>query len=243
MSRHAALGEDLAVVDDGHARAQLLELGEDVAADDDGLAHRPQFAEQLTQLDPCARVEAGRRLVEQEHLRIVDQRVRQAEALLHPARQRLDVGVALVGEVDELEQVADHPAPRRRAEAVAAGEEVEVLPDLHVVVDPERVRHEPEDATYLVGVPGDGPAGDLGLTGRRQQERREHPERRGLARAVRPDETEDLALGDVEVDAGHRDRPVVALDQAVGADDGGHSIVPVIATSTWKPTWSARSLT
>ena len=34
----AALGEHLAVIHDGHRRAQLLELGKDVAADQDGLA-------------------------------------------------------------------------------------------------------------------------------------------------------------------------------------------------------------
>ena len=57
----------------------------------------------------------GRRLVEQQHLRVVDEGVGQAQALLHAARQRLDVGVALVGEVDQLEQVADHPAAGGRA--------------------------------------------------------------------------------------------------------------------------------
>ena len=149
-------------VDDRDAGAQLLELGQDVAADDDGLAHRAQLAEQLAQLDPGARVEARGRLVEQQHLRIVDQRVGQAQPLLHPAREGLDVRVALVAEVDQLEQVGDHPAPAGRRQPVAAGEEVEVLPDLHVVVDAEGVGHEAEDAPDLVGVPGDRPAGDLG---------------------------------------------------------------------------------
>ena len=165
----AALGEDLAAIDDRDAGAQLLELGQDVAADDDGLAHRTELAEELAKLDPRARVETGRRLVEEQHLRVVDERVGEAQPLLHAARQVLDVGVALVAEIDQLEQVADHPAPAGRRQPVAAGEEVEVLPDLHVVVDPERVRHEPEDAPDLVGVPGHRPAGDLGLpaSGRR----------------------------------------------------------------------------
>ena len=91
----AALGQDLAAVDDRDAGAQLLELGQDVAADQDRLAHRAQLAEQLAQLDPGARVEARGRLVEQQHLRIVDERVGQAQPLLHAAREGLDVGVAL----------------------------------------------------------------------------------------------------------------------------------------------------
>ena len=87
----AALGQDLAAVDDRDAGAQLLELGQDVAADEDRLAHRAQLAEELAQLDPGARVEARGRLVEEQHLRIVDERVGQAQPLLHPARERLDV--------------------------------------------------------------------------------------------------------------------------------------------------------
>ncbi len=137
--RDATLGEDLAVIDDRDARAQLLELGEDVAADDDRLAHRAELAEELAQLDPGARVEARCGLIEEQDLRIVDEGVGQAQPLLHAARERLDVGVALVRR--------DRPgrAGRRssadaagRVKPVAAGEEVEVLPDLHVVVDPER---------------------------------------------------------------------------------------------------------
>ncbi len=154
----------------------------------------PQLAEQLAQLDPGARVEAGRRLVEEQDLRVVDEGVGEAQPLLHAARERLDVVVALVGEVHQLEQVADHPSPRGGRQAVAAREEVQVLPDLHVVVDPEDVRHEPEDAPDLVRVPCHGPAGDLRVAGRRLQEGRQDPERRGLAGAVRPDQAEDLAL-------------------------------------------------
>ena len=151
------------MVDDRDARAELLELGEDVAADEDRLAERPQLAEELAQLDAGPRVETGGRLVEEQHLRVVDERVGEAEALLHAARQALDVGVALVAEVDEVEQVADHLAPAGGRDAVAAGEEVEVLPDLHVVVDAEDVGHEAEDATHGVGVPADVDPGHLGL--------------------------------------------------------------------------------
>ena len=67
--------------------AQLLQLGEDVAADEHGLAHGAQLAEQLAQLDARARVEAGRRLVEQQHRRVVDERVGEAQPLLHAPRR------------------------------------------------------------------------------------------------------------------------------------------------------------
>ena len=170
-------------------------------------------------------------------------RVREAQPLLHAARQVLDVGVASLAEIDQLEQVADHPAPTGRGQPIAAREEVEVLPDLHVVVDTERVRHEPEDAPDLVGVPGHGPAVDLGAPGVGTEQGREHPQRGRLAGAVGPDQPEDLALVDGQVDAGHGDRPVVALDQALGADDRAHSTSPVMEMSIANPTPSVSSLT
>ena len=44
-------------------------------------------------------------------------------------------------------------------------------------------------------------AGDRGGAGGRLEQRRQHPQRGGLAGAVRAEEADDLALGDVEVDA------------------------------------------
>jgi hypothetical protein len=232
--RDLALGEHLAAVDDRDRRAQLLELREDVRGDEDRLAQAAELPEQLPQLDAGPRVEAGRRLVQQQHQRVVDQRVRQAQALLHAAREALDVRVALRPEVHQVQEVADHPPPALGGNAVAAGEEVQVLPDLHVVVDPEAVRHEPEDATHVVGVPANRRARDLGVAPVRDQERGEDPQRRRLAGAVRPHEPEDLALGDVQVQPAHGERLVVALDQARGRDDPAHSTVPSRRTRNWK---------
>ena len=149
--------------------------------------------------------------------RIVDQRVREAEPLLHAAREPRDVGVALGPQVHQLQQVADHAPPPLGVDAVAAGEEVQVLPDLHVVVDPERVRHEPEDAPDVVRVPAHGGAGDLRVAAVGDEQRGEDAQGRGLAGAVRADEAEDLALRDVEVQAGDGEGPVVALDEPRGA--------------------------
>ena len=198
------MGEHRAVIDDRHARAQLLELGKDVAADDDRLAQRPELTKQLAQLHARPRIQSGRRLVEQEHLRIVDQRVGQTQALLHAPRQRLDVRVSLVCQVDQVEQVADHPPPAGGGNPIAAAEEVQVLPDLHVVVDAERIRHESRDAAHLVGVPRDRVAADLGLARVRLEQGREDAQGGRLSRAVRPDETEDLARLDREVDPATR---------------------------------------
>ena len=86
----------------------------------------------------------------------------------------------------------------------------------------------------MVGVPGDRAAGDLGGPGRRAQERGQDAQGRRLAGAVGPDEAEDLARLDRQVDAGDGERAVVALDEAVGPHDRAHSMSPLIATSSAK---------
>ena len=102
-------------------------------------------------------------LVEDQHCRIVDQRVGQAEPLAHAARKRLDVCGPLVGEADDLEQLADHACAARGRNAVAAREEVEVLPDTQVVVDAVEVGHIADPAPDLDRVLRDRDAADEGL--------------------------------------------------------------------------------
>ena len=224
--RDPARRQDPPAVDDRHAGADLLELGEDVAADQDRLAERPQFAEQLAQLDARPRVEPRGRLVEEEDRRIVDEGVGEAEPLLHAAAEGLDVGVALFGEVDQVEQVADHLAPPPRRQPVAAGEEVEVLPDLHVVVDAEGVGHVADDPPRGGRLAADRDAADEGVAGGRREERGEHAQRRRLACAVRPHQAEDLVLADDQVEPADGEGAVEALGQAPRLDDGAHSITP-----------------
>jgi len=63
--------------------------------------------------------------------------------------------------------------------------------------DPDRGPHRPRFADDVVAGDGRPAAG-------RQQQRRQHPHRRRLAGAVGPEEAEDLALRDGDVDALHR---------------------------------------
>ena len=51
------------------------------------------------------RVEAGRRLVEEQDARAVHEREREVEAALHAARVAADLAVGRVGEADALEQL------------------------------------------------------------------------------------------------------------------------------------------
>ena len=136
-----AVHQQLAALDDADRRAAIGQLGEDVARNEDRLAHPAKFLEEGLDLDPRAGIEAGGRLVEDQHRRIVDQRFRQAEPLLHAARKAVDERLALAGQIEQVEHVADDLLPPRAGQLVGHGEEVQKLPDLHAVIDAEIVGH------------------------------------------------------------------------------------------------------
>src|SRR5207244_6689193 len=71
----------------------------------DGDAAAAQTLEQLADDAAADRVERRRRLVQEEHARRADERLRDPEALLHPLRHVLDTPAARVGEADEVEQL------------------------------------------------------------------------------------------------------------------------------------------
>src|SRR5437867_10126631 len=80
--------------DDPHAVGEHVGLLEVLRGQEDGDA---VLAREPSDLGPegraALRVEPGRRLVEEEHARAVDQRERQVEAALHPAGVALDLAV------------------------------------------------------------------------------------------------------------------------------------------------------
>ena len=69
-----------------------------------GLAALANAAHQLPDRTPRLRIEAGRELVEEHHVGIVDQRQRDEEPLLLAAGERHEPRVALVGEAELFEQ-------------------------------------------------------------------------------------------------------------------------------------------
>ena len=105
-------------------------------------------------------IQAAGRLVEDQHGRIVDQRLGQAEPLLHAARQAVDEVVAFVRQVQQLQHVADHLLAAGAGNLVGDGEEVEKLPDFHAVVDAEVVGHVADAAADVQRLLGDAVAVD-----------------------------------------------------------------------------------
>ena len=120
----------------------------------------------------------------------MDERGGELRALLVAERQRLRAAVGDLGEAEALEPLVGRRARPRAVDAVQAGEVDELVGDAHLRVQPALLRHvaEPRASGRV-----DRPAlpADLAAVG---LEHAEHdPHRRRLARAVRPDEAEELA--------------------------------------------------
>src|SRR5436309_15034791 len=88
-----ALSQDAPVLDEGDLVAELLRLAHVVRGQDDG---RPPLATEGgdlgTEADRDVRVEAERGLVEEQHLRIIEQRLGHRQTLLEPGGQRVVLG-------------------------------------------------------------------------------------------------------------------------------------------------------
>ena len=67
------LGDELAVVDDPDAVSEVVDLLEVLGRHEQRRALRLEVADDVPDVDPAARIDAGRRLVEEHHLRAADE--------------------------------------------------------------------------------------------------------------------------------------------------------------------------
>ncbi len=107
--------EDAPALDEGDAVAELLGLAHVVGGQDDGgVPLPPQLRDLGADADGHVRIEAERRLVEEEHLRIVQERLGEGQALLEPGGELVVLGLEVRGQLEPLEQLV-HAVPERRA--------------------------------------------------------------------------------------------------------------------------------
>src|SRR5574341_50026 len=84
-----AVGDDLAAVDDDRARARRVDLLEDVGRKHDRLV-RAELADEVSHLVLLVGVQAVGRLVHDEHIGVVDERLGEAGAVLVALGKRVD---------------------------------------------------------------------------------------------------------------------------------------------------------
>ena len=103
---------------DGDAVGEPLRLLHVVRREQDALAQGAEVADRVPGLPPRGRVEAGRRLVEEDELGVADEREGEIEPAQLTAGERAHPRVALLGQADEVDHlvgaaVARGSSPRR----------------------------------------------------------------------------------------------------------------------------------
>jgi hypothetical protein len=212
-----ALGHHPAAVDDHDPVADELDLAEQVRVQQHADPLLAQPDEQVAHRAPAARVERARRLVEQHEPRVADQRLGDAQPLLHALAHRCHPASALAREADPCEQ---RLALRRPA--VGAGEALMQLEHLLGTCPGGEAKQLGEVAGRCprVAAAGRG-AGDLRLATRGPHQAAGDLDQRRLAGAVGPEQSDELARSDLEVDGVERGRLAVALREGAGGEGRG----------------------
>ena len=196
-----ALGHDAAVAEHADAVAEAVELGELVA----GEQHRDAFfarhaPQQRAQLGDALGVEAVGRLVEQQQLRPAEQRLCDAEPLLHPHRERAHAPVDLCQQSDGLDDAFDLGVREPARHTLQLRERGEVLPRGAVQVESGSLDQRADERVGLAAVQARVGAADAHGAARwpQQAETQAHDGR--LAGAVVAEEAVAVPCGDAQGD-------------------------------------------
>ena len=152
------------------------------------------FPHALAQFD----VDARGRLVQEQDLRLVRQRLGDHHPALHAAGQRDDLGVLLVPQRQVLQHLLDMGGVFRLAEQAAA--EADGRPHRFERVGVQFLRHQPDQRARRAVIAVDVMAADGDAAFAQIGDAADDADQRGLAGAVRPEQRKNLAAPDLEVD-------------------------------------------
>src|SRR5581483_8790631 len=207
-------GDDLPLVDDDDALARLADFRQDVRAQDDRVGARELF-DQLPRFDDLLRVEAGGRFVEDQHVGVVDDCLREADALLVPLRQFAALPLRHIGDARPIHDGANAIGAPGGGDAFDLRHEAEILGDGHVGVERRRFRQVSGAALGFDRLVEDVEPGDERFAFSRRHVTGEDAHRRRLAGAVRAEEPEDLAALDAEAHVFYGGDAAVALGEVL----------------------------
>ncbi len=227
---------DPAVVEDGHPVAQALGLFHEMGGQQDRLALRAHVAHQVPDGVPGLRVETGGQLVQEDQLRVRQERQGDEQALLLPAGQFREGGVAFLLQP----QLGEQFLPVGRF-GVERGVQVERLPDLHPVRQVGLLQLHPGAFAQDVALALRVHAQDADRPLVRFAQAFQAFDGGGLAGPVRADHPEDLAFLYLERDIIHGDGCAVDFAQSFNLHDGVHILPHFLfkidsnaATCSWK---------
>ena len=148
----------------------------------------PQVAQEGAQRANAHDVETVGGLVQQDRLRVVDERARNGD--LHPLALRKALGAAVgdVGDAERPDELVDPRFERAGGQALQCAVVADVLPRGEARVEAARIRQDADAAANGIALVDDVVAVDARAAAVRDHQRREHAQERRLAGAVRSEE-------------------------------------------------------
>src|ERR1035441_4253147 len=183
----------LAEVHDGHAIAKLLRLLQVMRGEEQGCAIvGPQIDQMFPNSVARNRIQADRRLIEEQHARPVQRGLGDFQAADHAARVVAYQAAAVGGQTHELQCLGDPRLLLATRQVVELGEDQQVLIPGERTVHRDRLRHIADSAAnvHRLGVYGETRHARFARGG--WQQRGEHLDRGGLAGPVGAEQAEDL---------------------------------------------------
>ncbi len=179
-----------------------------------------QVGDQPPQTEPAARVKAGGRLVEKQHLRGTNQAGRHVQTATHAAGVRAHGTVSDRGEVELFQQYVGPPGGRPASQPGQAADHAQILPAGQVAVD-RRVLPEQADRPPHVARPRDHVLAEHDRPARVGPQQRGHdPHHRRLPGPVWPQQSEHRPGRHVQIYPGQRCYLAEALRQTLRDNRG-----------------------
>ena len=181
-----------------------------MARDEDGLPRRCERTKEIAQPPDPLGIQPVRGLIENEQLRISEQRTGNAQALPHAERIAADRALGDIRNSDETQHLVD--ATSRNAGG--GGENAQVISTAAFAVIVRRLEHGAHTTHRRVEL-AIRLSVDRDTAGRRMDEPEQDPQRCRLARTVRPEETGNASARNCErqpVDRGRLAIPLVEVD-------------------------------
>src|ERR1035437_317510 len=216
--------EDLfAAEEERNALAHLLGLLEDVSRENDRLALPLELREEVLHEDDDHRIEAGKRLVADEHFRVVHERAEELHLLLHALAQLLGLLLEPRAKIHRIDPRREALDGRVLVDPLDRGEEEELVDDLHLPVEAALFGQVPDALLELVV---HLLAEDADLARVRLRDVHDHADGRRLPGAVRAEQAECRAVRDLEVEMIDRRELAEALHDTLKRDRGRHAAFP-----------------